>query len=184
MKELDESQLVGKMRQGDEKALAELIDRHQSAVARVVNSMLGYVPEADDICQEVFLRFWYSIDKYRHEAEVKTFLTRIAINLSINELNRRKRKMSFILSQLSVQTESNQIKVESSEKAFGDAQLVASALNQLDPPHRSVVVLRLVEGYSTKETAEILGLPIGTVLSRLARAQEKMRKIIAKLLKS
>jgi RNA polymerase sigma-70 factor, ECF subfamily len=167
LKKLDESQLVGKMRQGDERALAELIDRHQEAVARVINSMLGFVPEADDICQEVFLRFWYSIDKYRHEAEVRTYLTRIAINLSINELNRRKRKMSFILSQLSVQTESNQIKVESSEKAFGDAQLV----------------LRLVEGYSTKETAEILGLPLGTVLSRLARAQEKMRKIIEKLLK-
>lgn len=180
MKKLDESQLVGKIRLGDERALAELIDRHQAAIARVVVGMLGNVPEAEDVGQEVFLRFWFSASHYRHEAEVRTYLTRIAINLSINELNKRKRKFGFMLNLGTETAEAFAAKVDSHEQVYSNAELIKAALSRLDTAHRSVVVLRLIEGYSTKETAEILNLPLGTVLSRLARAQEKMRNIIGK----
>lgn len=181
MKNLSESDLVGLIRGGDERAFSELVSRHREAVVRVIGSMLGNVPEADDIGQEVFVRFWRSVENYRHEAEVRTYLTRIAINLSINELNRRKRKLSYLLPLALSQKESEQVNLESHEKAYSDSEIVAAALQRLDPVHRSVIVLRLVEGYSTKETADILGVPLGTVLSRLARAQEKLRRIIEKL---
>lgn len=181
MKNLDESELVGLIRSGDERAFAELVSRHREAVVRIIGSMLGNVPEADDIGQEVFVRFWRSVENYRHEAEVRTYLTRIAINLSINELNRRKRKLSYLIPFALNQQDSELVKLDSHEKAFSDAEIVSVALQRLDPVHRSVIVLRLVEGYSTKETADILGVPLGTVLSRLARAQDKLRRIIEKL---
>ena len=60
-------------------------------------------------------------------------------------------------------------------------EIVRMGLEQLDPKHRIVVVLRLIEGHSTKETAQILRLPLGTVLSRLARAQERLKEILAPL---
>jgi RNA polymerase sigma-70 factor (ECF subfamily) len=60
--------------------------------------------------------------------------------------------------------------------------MVDKALQKLDPGQRSVVVLRLLQGYSTKETADILDLPLGTVLSRLSRAQKNLRKILTSLI--
>ncbi len=88
---LSDIELIEKTKAGDQRAFGQLVSRHQSRVAATVIGMLGNSPEADDIGQEVFVRFYRSIVSFRGEANLSTYLTRIAINLSLNELKRRKK---------------------------------------------------------------------------------------------
>lgn len=143
--------------------------------------MLGVCPEAEDIGQEVFLRFYQSLDKFRGESSVGTYLTRIAINLSLNELRRRKLRQKFLISRSSNKTKSiSSINHENHQKDIKN--MVRQAIQKLNPKFREVIVIRLIDGYSTQETAQILNLPLGTVFSRLARAQMKLKKILRPLM--
>jgi RNA polymerase sigma-70 factor (ECF subfamily) len=175
---LTDEQLIQASKQGDEQAFRELIKRYESRVAATVIGMLGHSPEAEDVGQETFIRFYNHLDKFRGDACVGTYLTRIAINLSLNELKRRKRKSMIFFRKLS--DDDLNIADENNETEFDDKkELVQQAIQKLEPRFRSVIVLRLIDGYSTAETAEILKLPTGTVLSRLARAQKKLKEILS-----
>lgn len=174
---MTDDQLIKAAQQGDEQAFKQLIKQYESRVASTVIGMLGKCPEAEDVGQETFIRFYQSLNNYRGEAGVGTYLTRIAINLSLNELKRRHRKSLLFFRKLSdedlkISDEDNQTEVNDKK------ELVHQAIQQLDPKFRAVIVLRLMDGYSTAETAAILKLPLGTVLSRLARAQEKLKQIL------
>lgn len=174
-----EKELLSRTRQGDQQAMREIVERNSRQVARTVMGMLGNSPEAEDIGQEVFIQFFKALPGFRGEAKISTYLTRIALNLAINELRRRKRERQ---SQEEAIVQSEAYSVTPSEKARDLKKLVRQALLKLDPPFRQVVVLRLVNGYSTQEVAEILKLPTGTVLSRLARAQQKLRVILISMM--
>jgi RNA polymerase sigma-70 factor, ECF subfamily len=178
---LDEAELVNLIKAGKENALTELIRRYQKTVARVVVGMLGHGPEAEDVGQETFIRFWSSVNNYRHDAKVSTFLTRIAINLSINELRRRKKRYQWLDFLEEKKFRNFNIAESDSYIQTDDNEHITKALASIEPDQRAVVILRLVQGYSTKETAEMLDIPLGTVLSRLSRALEKLRNEINKL---
>ncbi|MFC2161011.1 RNA polymerase sigma factor [Acidobacteriota bacterium] len=146
-------------------------------MAATVIGMLGYCTEAEDIGQETFIRFYKSLDKFRGESSVSTYLTRIAINLSLNEIKRKQRRRKFI-SENSDEGMDN-IPENPAPKNKGETkELVHLAIQKMEPKFRSVLVLRLILGYTNQETAKLLKLPIGTVLSRLARAQMKLRDIL------
>jgi RNA polymerase sigma-70 factor, ECF subfamily len=161
--------LVKKSVKGDLVAFKTLVMRHEGKVAGVIKSMLGNTNEAADVGQEVFIRFYESLKKFRGEASVSTYLVRIAINLSLNEIKRRKRRFLFFTNE---EAGSN---VASKEDKKDLKEILDYEFNQLDPNFKAVATLRLVEGYSTEETAELLQIPLGTVLSRLTRAQKKLR---------
>lgn len=147
-------------------------------MAATVIGMLGRCPEAEDVGQETFIRFYQSLEKFRGDSSVGTYLTRIAINLSLNELKRRRRKQMLFEAKSSV--EEFDIPDTETPNAYDDEkEIVQRAIEKLEPKFRSVIVLRLMDGYSTKETAEILNLPTGTVLSRLTRAQKKLKHILS-----
>jgi RNA polymerase sigma-70 factor (ECF subfamily) len=173
---LTDHDLIARARAGDHQAFAELIKRYESQVAAAVNGMLGNSEAADDVGQEVFIRFYKALRDFRGDASVGTYLTRIAINLSLNELKRRKRRRFFFANADPVKMNNEAHDDEFS--AFENQDLVNEALQQLDPEFRAVVVLRLIEGYSTEETAKILKIPVGTVLSRLSRAEKKLRNFL------
>jgi len=162
---------------GDDNAFKELIRRYEQKVAATVIGMLGPGPEAEDVGQEVFIRFYRTMNRFRGEASLGTYLTRIAINLSLNSIKRRKRKR-LLFWEKSVETITDLASLASSGFDEDDREIVQKAIRKLDPVFQSVIVLRLMEGYSTRETAEILNIPEGTVLSRLARAQKKLKKIL------
>jgi RNA polymerase sigma-70 factor (ECF subfamily) len=149
-------------------------------VAATVIGMLGYCTEADDIGQETFVRFYQSLHKFRGESSVGTYLTRIAINLSLNEIKRRNRRRELHLSKEDEKMES--IPDDSNRKNIKELkEIVHKGIQKLNSKYRVVIVLRLIQGYTTRETAQILHLPIGTVLSRLARAQVQLKKILTPL---
>ncbi len=150
-------------------------------MAATVISMLGYGPEAEDVGQETFIRFYKTLDKFRGESSPGTYLTRIAVNLSLNELKRRHRHRKFFYSK-SEEKISNLPDTKGSNNHNELKKLVRWGLQKLEPKFRTVLVLRTINGYTSRETAEILDLPIGTVLSRLARGQAKLKKILVPLL--
>ena len=176
---MTDSQVIREVLDGDTDAFRILVDRYKHQVAATVIGMLGHCPEADDVGQETFIRFYKALKRFRGDAAVGTYITRIAINLSLNELKRRKRKFSLFTMHTD---ELHKIADEVEDTGAGvktiDIVTITRAIEKLEAKSRAVVVLRLVEGYSTADTAKILRIPLGTVLSRLARAQNKIRKIL------
>jgi len=179
---LNDQELITNARNGDSDAFKELIKKYEHQVAATVIGMLGYCTEAEDIGQETFIRFYNSLDKFRGDASVGTYLTRIAINLSLNELKRRKRQRKLFFSRSNDNIENVPDTKDSNNKKEIN-ELVRLGIQKLEPKFRTVLVLRLIDGYSTQETAQTLNLPVGTVLSRLARAQMKLKEILKPLLR-
>jgi len=171
-------ELLEMARGGDQRAFAEIVEKYKGRVANVVKGMMGDVPEAEDVGQEVFIRFYNSLDRFRGESSLATYLTRIAINLSLNELKRKKRTYSLYREDGEEQRWPEVSDEGRPEEKRDTREVVEKALQQLEDGYRAVVVLRLIEGYSTKETAELLGIPLGTVLSRLSRAQKQLMEIL------
>lgn len=176
--------LVRLARQGDAQAFRGLVERYEGIVASTVIGMLGRGAEADDVGQETFIRFYRSLDKFRGDSSLKTYLTRIAINQSLKALKKRQRwKLRFFDS--GEESTSELMLAVPAKDELGEQEMkevVQQALQTLTPPYRSVVVLRILEGYDVKETAAMLGIAQGTVMSRLSRALEKLGDVLKPLL--
>jgi RNA polymerase sigma-70 factor, ECF subfamily len=180
-REYSEKELIKASIDGDEKAFGEIVDNYRKMVARTIKGMVGDSVFAEDIGQEVFIKLYYSLPDFRGDSRLSTYIQKIAVNLTLNELKRRKRVFSLF----SQKGDDEIYRVEIPDSDAGDkreaADMVNKALMALDPRFRIVVTMRMLQGYSTRETAEILDLPVGTVLSRLSRAQEQLRVILKKL---
>jgi RNA polymerase sigma-70 factor, ECF subfamily len=181
--DLSDDALIERARDGQAWAFRRLVERYEDRVAATVVGMLGPGGEADDVGQETFIRFYEALDQYRGEAQLGTYLTRIAINQSLKALQRRKRwtdrfwsrdeaPNAALAHEPSVDGEDA---ITSSERSA----LVHRALGHLSDDHRAVAVLRLLDGYSTRETADILDIPEGTVMSRLYRASSHLETLLA-----
>jgi len=177
----EEGELVKASLNGDKRAFGEIVTRYQKMVARTVKGMLGDSVFAEDIGQEVFIKLYNSLSEFRGEAKLSTYIQRIAVNLTLNEIKRRKRFFSMFSQKGNSEMSEFEVADHEDEKRNDAAEIVNKALKKMDPKFRIIVTMRMLQGYSTKETAEILGLPLGTVLSRLSRAQEQLKRILEKL---
>lgn len=167
---------------GNERAFRFLVERYQAHIVRTVTGMLGPSSDVDDTVQEVFVRFHSALGSFRGQSSIKTFLTRIAINRSLDVIRSRKRRM--FVSWDSEETETIASDLPSPEMAAihtDERARLRRAINTLSPRHKAVVVLRLIDGLSTSETADILQVPYGTVLSRLKRALGRLKETIREL---
>ena len=179
-KPTSEIKLIAALNRGEERAYIEVLNLHKQQITKTVIGMLGAVVEAQDVSQEVFVRFFKNVHNFKGEAKISTYLTRIAINLSLNELEKRKRKWKVFSS--GDFTDATLKNAYTDDDAELDEQLVLlrRAILILDNKYKEVVVLRAVQGFSFKEVAEILALPIGTVLTRFSRAQKKLIELLIK----
>jgi RNA polymerase sigma-70 factor, ECF subfamily len=180
-REKDENDLVAASLDGDKKAFGEIVNRYQNMVARTVKSMLGDSPISEDIGQEVFIKLYHSLSDFRGEAKLSTYIQKMAVNFTLNEIRRKKRFLSLFSQKGNNEMQEYDLADNDNEKKSEARELVSKALMKLDPKFRVIVVMRMLQGYSTRETSEILDLPLGTVLSRLSRAQEQLRIILDKL---
>lgn len=178
---LSEEELVKASIGGDKMAFNEIVIRYQKMVARTVKGMLGDSLFAEDIGQEVFIKLYYSLSGFRGEAKLSTYIQKIAVNLTLNEIKRRKRFYSLFAQKGNNEMFEFEIIDNDTEEKREAFEIVGKALMSLDSKFRVIVVMRMLQGYTTKETAEILDLPLGTVLSRLSRAQEQLKDILKKL---
>lgn len=179
-----DTELIQQTLAGDESAFRRIVERYSAQVAATAVGMLGAGPEAEDVGQETFIRLYRSLNRIRGESRLGTYLTRIAINLCLDSARRLQRRRNWfriddgdemLPEDLTVEDGS---RIESSERK----EWVARAVCTLHPKHRAVVVLRMISGYSTRETAALLGIPVSTVLSRLSRAEEKLRQSLRPLI--
>jgi RNA polymerase sigma-70 factor, ECF subfamily len=179
--EANEADLIKAALEGDKFAFGEIVNRYRKMVARTIKGMLGDTVYAEDMGQEVFVKLYYSLSGFRGEAKLSTYIQKIAVNMTLNEIKRRKRFSSMFSLSGNNEMQEFDVPAYDSEKINEAKELVNKALMFLDPKFRIILTMRMLQGYSTKETAEILDLPVGTVLSRLSRAQEQMRAALNKL---
>jgi RNA polymerase sigma-70 factor, ECF subfamily len=177
----DENELVKASLNGDKNAFGEIVVRYQKMVARTVKGMLGDSVFAEDIGQEVFINLYNSLPEFRGEAKLSTYIQRIAVNMTLNEIKRRKRFFSLFSQKGNNEMYEFEVADRDTENRREASEIVNIALMKMDPKFRIIVTMRMLQGYSTKETAEILELPLGTVLSRLSRAQKQLKDILEKL---
>jgi RNA polymerase sigma-70 factor (ECF subfamily) len=180
-RQTDDTDLVKASIEGDKLAFGEIVNRYQKMVARTVKGMLGDSVFAEDIGQEVFIKLYYSLSEFRGEAKLSTYIQKIAINLTLNEIKRRKRFFSMFSQKGNNEMYEYEVADFDSEEKREASEIVNKALMRLEPKFRIIVAMRMLQGYSTKETADILDLPLGTVLSRLSRAQGQLKDILDKL---
>ncbi len=169
MKAATDEELIEKIKGGDTIAFKSIVSRYEGRVARVVLSIIGTVPRAEDIGQEVFVRFYDSVSKFRSNLSVNTFLIRQAIELSIAECKKNKRSaIRSITSEIAKDKSKHPELLDLREK-------IHRAFADLDPELQSIVTLRLVADYSIEVMAEILRIPESSVLHKLIQAQHKIR---------
>ncbi|MDB4883664.1 MAG: hypothetical protein JWL95_2430 [Gemmatimonadetes bacterium] len=180
-----DAELLALARRGDDDAFRALVVRYEPVVAATVIGMLGRGADAEDAGQETFIRFHDALDRFREESTLKTYLVRIAMNLSLNALKRRRRGELRFVSRDDVRHTLAEPAVEpaSMDEADERRSMVRSAIAGLAPKQQAVIVLRVLQSLSTRETAEALGVPEGTVLSRLSRAIEELRATLAPYMK-
>ncbi|MCF8364771.1 MAG: sigma-70 family RNA polymerase sigma factor [Bacteroidales bacterium] len=181
-KNSEDRDLIEQVRAGNKAAFSRIVNKYEPVVASTVIGMLGRGDDAEDVGQNVFIRFYNAIGDFRGEASLSTYLTRIAINLSLNEIKKRKRRNVFFINRREEDPEIDYRFARDDAGAHDTAEVVNKALQQLEPKFRSVVVLRMLQGYTSDETAKILKLPLGTVLSRLSRAQDKLKEVLKVLI--
>ena len=153
-------------RDGDEAALTALIRAAQPDVWRLVAHLVGR-EDADDVTQETFLRAYQSLPKYRAEAGARTWLLTIARNTAADTIRRTQRQRRL---RARMEAESPDGYVASPDHGHGLNELV----DQLEPERRDAFVLTQVVGCSYQEAAEVCGVKIGTIRSRVARAREQL----------
>jgi RNA polymerase sigma-70 factor (ECF subfamily) len=175
--------LIQLSKKGSQSAFRRLVQRYEQRVRSTVIGMLGAVPEAEEVAQDVFIRFYRNLSQFKGESALSTYLTRIAINLSLNALQARKRRQSRFSEMDVVDYKAVLKEVHNSQTQLEMSDLIEKSLERLDNDQRAVVVLRLMHGYSVKETAAMLDIPQGTVASRLSRAQVRLQEIIKALSK-
>ena len=177
--------LVDQVLAGDPRAFEELVRKHERRVFRVALAITGNQQDAEDAMQETFLKLYKRIGDFRRESRFATWLTSIALNEALQLRRVRKRTDSFEELNDALELPTPQRKQEwyaNPEQRFARREIrgfVENAVRKLEPLYRIVFVLRDIEGLSTDEAAEVLGLNVAALKSRLLRARLMVREELA-----
>ncbi len=175
----DDNSLIVACRAGRTEAFGILVQRHQDRLYPTMLRLTGSADDALDLLQDAFLRAFEKLDHFQGESSFYTWVYRIAVNLALSGRRRRKLTLRFTRSDsedsIDPQDESTAsdptLPLEIAER---DA-LIQNALNALADDHRAVVVMKEFDGLRYEEISSILGVPVGTVRSRLHRARLELR---------
>ncbi len=188
---LEEAALVDQARGGDLAAFSELVRRYERRVYRTARHIVQNDEDAEDVLQEAMLKAFEHLDSFQGNSKFYTWLVRIAVNESLMKLRKRKSDRSVSLDE-SIETDEEPIVREiavwddNPEQRYSQTELreiLDKAIDSLKPIFRTVFILRDVEELSTEETAEILGLSIAAVKSRLLRARLQLRERLTRTFK-
>jgi len=182
--EIADDQLIANAIKGDSTAFEALVDRYKDTVYRLAYRMVGNHEDAQDVSQECFVRLYRVLPKYNPKLPFAPWLYRICTNLCINWLQRRSRR---IATQSMTGTEEWTDRWDVPDLEPGPEQVIATkedrervlaAVGELPLQLRLPLVLRFLLDLTFREISEILGLPLGTVATRVRRATEMLRKTI------
>ncbi|MHA6481036.1 RNA polymerase sigma factor SigW [Paenibacillus sp. strain BS8-2] len=178
-----ENQLARLALKGDQQAFEELVDLYQDKLFHMAYRMLSNRQEAEDVVQETFLRVYKNLDRFDESLKFSTWIYRIATNLCIDRL--RKRKPTYSLDAESSEYEGldgysmipGDNRTPESELILSDTQrIIHQAMETLPPKYKSVMMLRYIQDLSLQEVGDILGMPVTTIKTRVHRGREFLRK--------
>jgi len=174
---------IKQLLKGDQNAFSEIVELYKDKVYQICYRMLGNPTEAEDLAQEAFVRAYINITSYNMNRKFSTWLYRIATNLCIDRI--RKKKPDFYLdaeiagtegltmySQVAADIQLPEDEVENMELQ----ETIQKEILKLPEKYRSVIVLKYIEELPLKEISEILDLPLGTVKTRIHRGREALRE--------
>ena len=187
----EESRFVARLQANEDAAYDELVRTYNASIFHVAYRMLGDSAEASDVVQDIFLKVFRNIDGFKGEAALKTWIFRIAFSEILNRLRRWKRRYRFATVSIDDQPNGggsghhiadSRPTPEEALESKEQERAIQLALSKLSRDHRSIIVLRDIEGFSYTEIADVLGVSIGTVKSRLARARGDLKKSLMRYL--
>ncbi len=159
--------------EGDRDAFAPIYDQFKGTMHTLAFHMLGNRADADEAAQEIFLAAWRALGSFRFEANFGTWLYRMGLNVCLERLRREGRRRALGNGQGADLIRGAEAAARA--EADGPGADVRAALGTLDPAYRTCILLRDLEGLSYQEIAAALGVPVGTVRSRIARGREALR---------
>jgi RNA polymerase sigma-70 factor, ECF subfamily len=188
---LSDEDLMARVAEDDERAFTELVRRYQGRITNLVSRVLNDRECADDLAQEVFVRVFIHRRNYRRGSKVSTWVFTIAANLAKNEIRRRVRRRNWFSLDALQETLKDSTAVladptEGRDRTLEREQLqeaVGRAIVTIPEKYRLSVVLRDIEGLAYEEIAQVLGIPGGTVRSRINRARAMLKRKLQPLLK-
>jgi len=183
--EMNDEDLMEYFQQGVLEAYDILVSRYKDPLSNYIYRFLGDIKEVEDLLQETFLRVYRNRHSYRRIAKFSTWLYTIAGNLARSEYRKRKRRRIYSLNATNRDDEDYEVEIPDesfspdvhTESTIQD-HFVQEALAQISPEFREVVVLRDVQQLAYEEIADITGLPMGTVKSRINRGRTKLQALL------
>lgn len=181
----DEHALIRQAQQGDQNAFAALMETYQKPIFNLAYRMAGNPQDAEELCQTAFFNAWRGLSHFQFDSSFFTWLYRLTKNACIDFIRHEKRRM-VVLNTVSIQDEDGPVTqlpdhgATPEEAALqGDLhQILQQGLATLSPEHRDILLMREMEGLSYQEISEAVGLELGTVKSRIARARLALRKVL------
>ena len=179
---------VERARQGDKQAFGKLVNHYYEMVYMVCYGVLRLREAARDTTQDVFLKAFQEIARFKGDSKFKTWLYRVAMNAAIDAARKRKPQVSLDGTDASDDEDQKPVVIEDTTEGPRDQAsrgeikvLMKQALEELSPEHKAVLVLREWEGLSYEEIGETLGVELGTVMSRIFYARKKMGEVLKKM---
>lgn len=172
----DDRDLVGKAQAGDLDAFGALVNRHQHRLVNFVRLMMSSAPDrdaAEDVAQEAFLRAYRSLGQFRGQSTFKTWLYQIATNVARTQSGRRRDRKET--QEPEGPHERERPSTEDVESRVIAHDQLQRAMKELPDDWREALVLRDIEGLDYREIADVLGIPMGTVESRIFRARKRLK---------
>jgi len=177
-----DSELVRESLEGKEKAFCEIVDRYRARIFSFILRMVKNHEEANDVAQDVFVKVFRSLDTYDARRNFSSWLFKIAQNMAIDHLRRRRFDVVSLdepveteRGEYSIQVASSGLSPDRELEGMEVGEALEVAIEELEPVYRSAIMLRHVEGKSYDEIAEILEIPLGTVKTYIFRARRILR---------
>jgi RNA polymerase sigma-70 factor (ECF subfamily) len=187
----DDFALVAEAKAGSYAAFDELVNRYEKKIYRLGLNLMGTPEDAEDVLQEAFLKAFVHLPDFREDSRFYTWLVRIAVNEGLMKLRKRRSDKSVPIED-TVDEEGDVLPREfadwkpNPEEQYAQAEIeeiLRQAAQALSPAFRTVFLLRDVEGLSTQETADVVGVSEGAVKARLFRARLQLREELSKVFK-
>src|SRR5690606_11171639 len=178
-------ELIEATKNGDESAFTEIVSRYKSPITNYLYRFLNDYEEAVDIAQETFVRVYFAIDRYHTQFAFSTYIYRIATNLAISEIRRRKRRRLFSISGILTgdKNEPTELEIPDERRLPEDELLenerdkqVARAIAALPEKYRIPIILRDVEGRTYEEVSAVMDLGLATTKSRISRGRARLKE--------
>lgn len=177
MSALDERQLILQAREGDTYAFRLLVERFMKQAYNIAYGVVRHHDDAEDLAQEAFVRVHRSLPSFRGDAEFSTWLYRIVMNLSLNRVRQRSNRAQHEV-ELTDYNSGGPLASSTPHEQPDMRMHIEHALHELPTLQRAVVILRHMNGLSTKQVSDILKCSEGTVKTHLHRGLKKMKKLL------